>query len=1178
MTVDDQFVHLHVHTEYSMLDGAARVPDLLAEAQRLNMPAIAMTDHGNLYGAYEFYKKAKALGINPIIGLEGYYAPQGRFERRPFDFGGGFDEGTPEDPSAGRGKHGYTHMTLWAETTPGMHNLFRLSSLASLEGYYHKPRFDRELLERYGTGLIGTTGCPSGEVNRWLQAGQYDRALAAAADFRDILGPGNYFCEVMEHGLQIERRFREDLLKIARTLDLPLVATNDLHYVHADDADAHDVLLCIGTRTTMDDPKRFRFDARDFYLKSAAEMRAVWSELPEALSNTLLIAERCHVEFNEGASLMPVFPVPEGESEESWLVKEVEIGLNRRYKGQIPDNVRKQAEYEVGVVMQMGFPGYFLVVADLVRYAKETGIRVGPGRGSAAGAMIAYALGITELDPIRHGLLFERFLNPERISMPDIDIDFDERRRSDMIRYATATYGEERVAQIITYGSIKAKAAIKDSARVLGYAYALGDRITKAMPPSVMGKDISLAGVFDPKDSRYSEAAEFRNLYEGDADTKRIVDTARGLEGLKRQPGVHAAGVILCREPLIDVIPVWRREQDGAVITQFDMGACESLGLLKMDFLGLRNLTVLDDCLRNIASNRGETIVLEDLPLEDAATYALLTSGDTLGVFQLDGGPMRALLRSMQPDNFEDISAVLALYRPGPMGANAHNDYADRKNGRKPVVPIHPELEEPLAEILGDTYGLIVYQEQVMAIAQKLAGYSLGNADLLRRAMGKKKKEILEKEFVPFSDGMRANGYSQPAITTLWEILVPFSDYAFNKAHTAGYGLVSFWTAYLKANYPAEYMAALLTSVKDDKDKSAIYLNESRRMGIKVLPPDVNDSDFDFTPRGTDVRFGLSAIRNVGANVVDSIIAARRRVGRFQDFQDFIAKVDASVCNKRVVESLIKAGAFDSLGHTRKGLVQVHEHVVDTAVEIKRSEAIGQFDLFGGLSGGEESGLLPPLEVSLGEWEKSVLLAHERDMLGLYVSDHPLHGAEHILAQLTERTIASLFVDEKIDGTIATIGGLITTVQRKTTKQGSAWAIITLEDLEGSVEVMVFPQMYTQVSTSLVEDSVVIVRTRVDRGDDEALRVIAMEVTVPDLTEAASGPVRLSLQSSRCIPPLVERLAQVLAGYPGTTEVHLHLTGGAQTTVLRLDDKLRVTPSPSLYGDLKALLGPACLS
>ncbi|MFM8155364.1 MAG: DNA polymerase III subunit alpha [Actinomycetes bacterium] len=1172
------FAHLHVHTEYSMLDGAARLGDLFGKAADLGMPALAMTDHGNLYGAYDFYKTAKKFGINPIIGLEGYYAPQGRFERRPFDFGGGFDEGTPEDPGAGRGKQSYTHMTLWAENTAGMHNLFRLSSLASLEGYYHKPRFDRELLERYGTGLIGTTGCPSGEVNRWLQAGNYDKALAAAADFRDILGAGNYFCELMDHGLEIETRFRHDLLKIARALDLPLIATNDLHYVHASDADTHDVLLCIGTRTTMDDPKRFRFDARDFYLKSSEEMRKVWSELPEACDNTLLIAERCHVEFTEGANLMPAFPIPEGESEESWLVKEVELGLHKRFGAVIPENVRKQAEYEVGVICQMGFPGYFLVTADLVKYAKDNGIRVGPGRGSAAGAMIAYALGITELDPIKHGLLFERFLNPERVSMPDIDMDFDERRRSDMIRYATQKYGEERVAQIITYGSIKAKAAIKDSARVLGYPYALGDRITKAMPPSVMGKDITLAGAFDPKDSRYGEAAEFRALYEADADARRVVDTAKGLEGLKRQPGVHAAGVILCREPLLDVVPIWRREQDGAVITQFDMGACESLGLLKMDFLGLRNLTVLDDCLRYIESNRGETIVLEELTLDDPVTYELLSRGDTLGVFQLDGGPMRALLRSMQPDNFEDISAVLALYRPGPMGANAHNDYADRKNGRKPVVPIHPELAEPLADILGDTYGLIVYQEQVMAIAQKLAGYSLGAADLLRRAMGKKKKEILEKEFVPFHDGMVANGYSLDAITKLWEILVPFSDYAFNKAHTAGYGLVSYWTAYLKANYPAEYMAGLLTSVKDDKDKSAIYLNECRRMGIKVLPPDVNDSDFDFTPRGTDIRFGLSAIRNVGANVVDSIIATRKRVGRFNDFNDFIAKVEGSVCNKRVVESLIKAGAFDSLGHTRKGLVQVHEYVVDTAVDIKRAEAIGQFDLFGGLDAEAENSLVPTVEISSGEWEKSVLLAHEREMLGLYVSDHPLHGTEHVLATMTDRTIASLLADERTDGTVVTVGGLVTGVQRKTTKQGSAWAILTLEDLEGSVDVMVFPASYQAASTLLVDDAVIIIRARVDRSDEDGLRLVAMEVSAPDMSEATSGPVKLSMPATRCIPPLVERLKEVLGGHPGTTEVHLMLTGGSKTTVLKLDDKLRVTPSPSLYGDLKALLGPSCLS
>jgi len=1173
----EDFVHLHVHTEYSMLDGAARLDALFEEVARQGMPAVAMTDHGNLYGAYDFYTQARARGVKPIIGLEGYYAPQGRFERRPFDFGGGFDEATPDDSSAGRGKQSYTHMTLWAESTAGMHNLFRLSSLASLEGYYSKPRFDRELLERFGAGLIGTTGCPSGEVNRWLQAGNYDRALATAADIRDILGAGNYFAEVMDHGLAIEQRFRDDLLRLARALDLPLLATNDLHYVHATDADTHDVLLCIGTRTTMDDPKRFRFDARDFYVKSAAEMRQLWSDLPEACDNTLLIAERCDVTFAEGASLMPRFPVPEGETEESWLAKEVERGLERRYHGAVPDDVRRQAEYEVGVVIQMGFPGYFLVTADLVRYAKENGIRVGPGRGSAAGAMIAYALGITELDPMQHGLLFERFLNPERVSMPDIDMDFDERRRGDMIRYATEKYGEERVAQIVTYGSIKAKAAIKDSARVLGHPYALGDRITKAMPPSVMGKDISLAGVFDPAHARYGEAAEFRTLYESDAEVRQVVDTARGLEGLKRQPGVHAAGVILCREPLLDVIPIWRREQDGAVITQFDMGACEALGLLKMDFLGLRNLTVLDDCLQHIEANRGITVVLEDLTLDDAATYELMARGDTLGVFQLDGAPMRALLRSMQPDGFEDISAVLALYRPGPMGANAHNDYADRKNGRKPVVPIHPELAEPLADILGDTYGLIVYQEQVMAIAQKLAGYSLGAADLLRRAMGKKKKEILDKEYVPFSEGMRANGYSDGAIRTLWEILVPFSDYAFNKAHTAGYGLVSYWTAYLKANYPAEYMAALLTSVKDDKDKSAVYLNECRRMGIKVLPPDVNDSDSDFTPRGSDIRFGLSAIRNVGTAVVDSILATRRSVGRFADFHDFIAKVDASVCNKRVIESLIKAGAFDSLGHTRKGLSQVHEQVVDSAVEIKRAEAHGQFDLFGGLSAEDPEVSLLRDEIPLAEWDKTMLLAHEREMLGLYVSDHPLHGVEQVLAQHADRSIASLHTDERSDGTIVTVGGLVTAVQRKTTKQGSPWAIVTLEDLEGTVDILVFPQSYASAGPMLVDDAVLIVRARVDRSDEDGVRAIAMEVTQPDLTEAAVGPVRLSLAASRCIPPLVDRLKDVLSAHPGTTEVHLHLTGGATVSVLRLDDRFRVTPSPSLYGDLKALLGPACL-
>jgi DNA polymerase-3 subunit alpha len=715
---------------------------------------------------------------------------------------------------------------------------------------------------------------------------------------------------------------------------------------------------------------------------------------------------------------------------------------------------------------------------------------------------------------------------------------------------------------------------------VLGHPYALGDRITKAMPPAIMGKDIPLAGVFDEQHERYGEASEFRELYETDPDVREVVDTARGLEGLKRQPGVHAAGVILCRDPLIDVIPLWRRD-DGAIITQFDMGACEALGLLKMDFLGLRNLTVLEDCLRHIESNRGTTVVLEDLELSDGPTFELLARGDTLGVFQLDGGPMRALLRAMQPDSFEDISAVLALYRPGPMGANAHNDYADRKNGRKPVTPIHPELAEPLAEILDDTYGVIVYQEQVMAIAQKVAGYTLGQADLLRRAMGKKKKEILDKEFEPFSAGMRERGYSEDAISTLWEILVPFSDYAFNKAHTAGYGLVSFWTAYLKANYPAEYMAALLTSVKDDKSDSgklSQYLSECRRMGIKVLPPDVNDSDADFTPRDTDIRFGLSAIRNVGANVVEQIVAARRAHGRFADFADFLRKVDIVVCNKRVVESLIKAGAFDSLGNTRRGLAAVHIEAVDAAVETKRAEAIGQFGLFDEVDESSESASVGGLEltVPVGEWDKATLLAAERDMLGLYVSDHPLLGVEHVLAQSADCTIAQL-VEDRPDGSAVTIGGLVAAVQRKVTRNGDAWAIVTVEDLDGGVEVQVFPKSYQQMAVHLTEDRIVLMKVRVDRRED-APRFVGMEVSVPDLTaDGPRGPVVVRMPASRCVPPVVERLKQVLSTHPGVTDVHLQLDSAGSSKVLRVGDGFRVTPTPALFGDLKALLGPGCI-
>jgi DNA polymerase-3 subunit alpha len=1064
-----------------------------------------------------------------------------------------------------------------------MHNLFRLSSRASLEGYFYQPRADRELLAEYSDGLIGTTGCPSGEVQTWLRIGDYGKAREAAGEFQDILGKGNYFLELMDHGLSIEARVRDGLLRLSKDLGIPPIATNDSHYVRREDAASHEHLLCVSSGSTMADPKRFRLDGDGYYIKSPQEMRALWADkysLREACDNTLLIAERCDVEFDESANYMPRFPVPEGETEETWFVKEVEKGLRYRYPDGIPDEVRRQADFEIGVITQMGFPGYFLVVADFINWAKDHGIRVGPGRGSGAGSMCAYAMRITDLDPLEHGLLFERFLNPERVSMPDFDIDFDERRRGEVIRYVTEKYGEDRVSMIVTYGTIKAKQAVKDSSRILGYPFAMGDRITKAMPAAVMGKDIPLKDIFDPEHKRYGEGGEFRSLYDSDQDVKTVVDTAIGLEGLKRQWGVHAAGVIMSSEPLLDIIPLIRRPQDGAIITQFDYPMCERLGLIKMDFLGLRNLTVLDDAVKNIQRNRGETVVLEELPLDDPATYALLQRGDTLGVFQLDGGPMRALLRSMRPDNFEDISAVGALYRPGPMGADSHNKYARRKTGREPVEPIHPELAEPLEDVLGETFGLIVYQEQVMAIAQKLAGYSLGQADLLRRAMGKKKKSELDKQFEYFSAGMSERGYSAHAIKTLWDILVPFSDYAFNKAHSAAYGLVSYWTAYLKANYPAEYMAALLTSVKDDKDKMAIYLNECRRMKIQVLPPDVNESEATFTPVGTDIRFGLTAIRNVGANVVDKIVEGRREKGRYEHFNDFLDKVDPLACNKRVIESLVKAGAFDDMKHGRRALVAIHEQAVDRYSSIKKDSGGGQDSLFDDLMGGDSSPIfdmtvaVPDIE----EWDKMTLLGHEREMLGLYVSDHPLMGLEHVLSAASDCSIGQLLLDEeRPDGSPITVTGLVTGVQRKITKRGDTWAVVTLEDLDGAIEVLMFPSTYQLAGSLLAEDAILTVRGRLSRSKDTP-EIRGEEVTAPDLTDDRTGPVVVSLPITRCTPPVVDQLKEVLRTHPGVTEVHLRLLGRQQTAVMRVDDRLRVAAGAPLYADLKQLLGPGCLS
>lgn len=1081
--MSSSFVHLHNHTEYSMLDGAAKVEDLVTLAAEMRMPALATTDHGYPFGAFDFWKKATDAGIKPIIGIEGYVTPQTHRTTRTRAFFG--DES--RDDVASRGS--YTHMTLWSENTAGMHNLFRLCSRASIEGSALNakyPRMDRELLQTYGKGLIGTTGCPSSEVQTFLHFGKYEEARNAAADFRDILGEGNYYVELMDHGLSIERRVKNDLLRLAKDLNLPLVATNDLHYTHENDSTSHEALLCVQSGSKLSDPTRFKFDANEFYLKTPEQMRDLFRDVPEACDNTLAIAERCEAAFSpEAGKYMPRFPVPAGETEETWLVKEVERGLHFRYPGGIPDEARKQAEYEVGVITSMGFPGYFLIVSDFIKWAKDNGIRVGPGRGSGAGSMVAYATRITDIDPLKHNLIFERFLNPDRVSLPDFDVDFDDRRRGEVIDYVTRKYGDDRVAQIVTYGTIKAKQAVKDAVRVLGHPFSLGEKITKAFPPPIMGKDINLSVLDDPEGKRYDETYDLREVIASDPDAGTAMDLAKGLEGLKRQWGVHAAGVIMSSEPLMDIIPIMLRRSDNHIITQFEYPACEEIGLVKMDFLGLRNLTILEDARLNIERNDKEPPEIIDADLDDEKTFETLGRGRTLGVFQLDGGPMRSLLKQMRPTHFEDISAVLALYRPGPMGVNSHINYALRKNGEQEITPIHPELEEPLQEILDTTYGLIVYQEQVMQIAQKVAGYSLGQADLLRRAMGKKKKDVLDKEYVPFREGMMHNGYTEDAVEALWRVLVPFSDYAFNKAHTAAYGLISYWTAYYKTHFPSEYMAAVLTSVGDKKDTMAIYLNESREIGLKVLPPDVNYSRGVFQATADDtIRFGLNAVKNIGADAVTEIVREREESGEYEDLFDFVERLPAKVATRAIVEALIKAGAFDYTGETRQGLLLIHEEVVQSASSAKNIESkTGQVSLFA-----DEPEMVRGMrpEIPTNEWERDVKLAIEREFLGLYISGHPLDGLDEELEKYRNATVADALEadDTKVPenpwkGPDIYLTGLVKETDQRRTKKNDAMGSMILEDRTGEIECVAFPKVFEEIKGYMVRDSVVSVKGKV---------------------------------------------------------------------------------------------------
>ncbi len=883
----DGFAHLHVHSEFSMLDGAARVKDMVRVSVEDNQPAIAITDHGVMYGVGDFYRAATAEGVKPIIGVEAYITPGSRFDR------------------PGRAENQRYHSTLLAETQVGYQNLMKMVSASYLDGFYYKPRMDFDLLAKYSEGVIATSGCLGGEVASRLApdasreegnrnaARDFDGALAAAARYQDIFGKDNFFIEIADHGIEAQRRILPDLVDISRRIGAPLLAANDAHYIAAADAEAHDVLLCIQTGSTVDDPNRFRFEGTGLYLKSAQEMRALFPDdlYPGACDTTLDIADRADVTLEFGKILLPSFPVPDGYDVESYLRELVYEGAKHRYGAMLEDEVVDRIEHELRIISDMGFPAYFLIVWDIIKYAKDQGIRTGPGRGSAAGSIVSYALRITDLDPLKYGLIFERFLNPGRREMPDIDMDFDERYRGQMIKYSAEKYGSDHVAQIITFSTIKGRQAIRDSARVLGLPYAVGDKVAKMMPQAILGNEATLDNVLEApgadaeQDQKewFSNSAELRTAYESDPDVRRVVDTARGLEGLRRQDSIHAAAVVISPQPVSELLPVQRKGDDNEIVTQYEWQVVEALGLMKMDFLGLRNLSTIERCLELIRKSGEEPPDIDHVPLEDAKTFELLRAADTIGVFQLEGTPMRALIRSLEPDTFDHIIAVNALFRPGPMGMKMHYAYADRKNGREPVEYPHPATEKFLA----NTYGIIVYQEQVMQVAQEIAGYDMADADKLRKAMGKKIKSVMDAEKQKFVDGCVSQGHPPQLGADLWDAIEPFAGYGFNKSHSAAYALIAYQTAYLKAHFPAEYMAALLTSTKRDKDRTAIYLNECRAMGIDVLVPDVNVSETDFVSRDGKIRFGMSAVRNVGEGVVERIVEAREEGGLFVGFFRF---------------------------------------------------------------------------------------------------------------------------------------------------------------------------------------------------------------------------------------------------------------------------------------------------
>jgi DNA polymerase-3 subunit alpha len=1150
MAVDKPFVHLHCHTDYSLLDGACEISKLMELAARQEMPAVAMTDHGNLFGAVEFYYKAKENGIHPVIGCEVYVAEGSRL--------------TKNETSR------YNHLVLLCQNQEGYRNLIQLVSAGFLEGFYYKPRVDKDLLAQHSKGLIAMSACLKGDINESLLRDDYDQARRLAHEYQDMFGAGNFFLEIQEHGLEEDRKAMPGVYRLSGDTGIPLVATNDTHYLEHSDAKAQDILTCIQTGKLVTDEKRMRFSSQEFFLKSRAEMMQIFGEVEEALDRTWEIAQRCQLKLEQVQNPFPKFDVPGGHTIDTYFAYVARQGFEKRRgrlealaaRGQLKHPLEmyvQRLEEEIALIQQMKFSGYFLIVWDFIRYAKSAGIPVGPGRGSAAGSLVSYCMGITDVDPLHYGLLFERFLNPERVSMPDIDIDFCTNRRGEVIRYVTEKYGRDQVAQIITFGTLGAKQALKDVGRALDIAFNDVDRLTKLVPSQPLNIKLEEALKVEPairetaaKDPRYQE----------------MIDVALRLEGMARNCSVHAAGVVISPQPLKELVPLYKTNKD-EIVTQYDMAWLEKLGLLKMDFLGLTTLTIVEEALALIAKTRGEKVVLEELPLDDAATYErIFSEGLTSGVFQFESSGMKDVLRRYRPNRIEDLIALNALYRPGPIKGGVVDDFIDRKHGRKRVVYELPALQP----ILEETYGIILYQEQVMQIAQQIAGYSLGKADLMRRAMGKKKPEIMAAEKAPFIAGAVARGFPKEKVEKLFDLIAQFAEYGFNKSHSAAYGYLAYLTGYLKAHYPVEFMAALLTSETGNTSKVVKYINECRSLDIKVLPPDVNKSDFSFTPDGAAIRFGLGAVKNVGAGHVEAIVRARTEGGLFTSLDDFCERVEAAAMNRRVIESLIRAGAMDSFPGTRAQLFGVIEDCMEAGLRAQKDKATGQAGLFGELldpgSGTAQHRILP----NLPDWLPAEKLRGEKETLGFYVTGHPLDEFREKISELATHSTESVVEIER--AAEVAVCGILTGVQRRRNKEGKLWASMQLEDWSGSLEALCFPAKYESLAKEIEEDRAVLVRARAMPEEDGTVKLNVQEIIPLSVARVAfpsiiSVRVRLHANGNG----QAQRLSELFQRKPGTTEVRLRLEKAREFTLL-LDVASKVRPDKEFFAEVERICGP----